>query len=295
MNTYTSDPSITEKVKKIVSDPQNLMFELQKKKKDVLMWIAFIILSILIYLFLSGGNFSFIYILSALTQTFSLFIIVYKVYFYQNTSGISLNSMICYLILISSRLTSTLFYYGYLPADSSGDWFYQLCEITSVVLVIIIIFFIKNLFRETAETENEDQIHYSYLVIPTFILALLVHTSLNRNFFTDIAWSFSMYLEAVSIYPQLYLFQKKGGVIESHTSHYVSLQGLSRFLSLIFWWFTYDELNNEMDDSFSIFHSYTGYFIIGSQILQIIIMIDFYYFYFKSLLKGEKMNISSEI
>ncbi len=285
------DESIGSKIKNLVPDKQNLMYELQKKKKDVFLWIGFVILCILIYVFLSSGEFSFFMVLSALTQCFSFFIIVWKVYSYQNSSGLSLNTMICYLLIIVSRLTSTLFYNGYLPSDSAGDWFYQLCEILSVAFCIIIILFITRLYRETAETEQEDQVHYSYIVVPSFILALLVHTGLNRNLLTDIAWSFSMYLEAFSIYPQLYLFQKKGGQIESYTSHFVSLQGLSRFLSLVFWFYTYDELNTELDDSISIFHSYTGYFLIASQVIQLLIMLDFYYYYFKSLLKGEKMNI----
>lgn len=295
MNYSTQDQSIRSKVKDFVSDPQNIMFELQKKKKDIFMWIGFIIVALVIYFCLSSGEFSFFMVLSAMTQTFSFFIIAHKVYVYQNTSGLSLNTMICYLILIGSRLTSTVFYSGYLPSDSAGDWFYQLCELCSVILIVIIIIFITKLFKETAETQDEDQINYKYLVIPAFILALLVHTGLNKNLITDIAWSFSMYLEAVSIYPQLYLFQKKGGQIESYTSHYVSLQGLSRFLSLVFWFYTYQELNEEIDDSISMFHHYTGYFLIASQVIQLIIMLDFYYYYFKSMLKGEKMNISTEI
>lgn len=287
--------NISSKIKDFLSDPQNLLFEFQRKKNDVFLWIGFVIFTLLVYIFISSKTFSFFLVLSVLSQFFSFFIVTYKVWLYQNSSGLSLNTMKCYLIIIISRLSSTMFYYGYLPSDDAGDWFYQLCEVLTVIFIVIIILFITKLFKETSETENEDQIDYKYLLLPAFILALLVHTGLNRNFFTDVAWSFSMYLESVSIYPQLFLFQKKGGQIESHTSHYVSLQGLSRLFSLIFWWYTYSELNSEMDDSYSAFHSYTGYFIIGSQIIQIIIMGDFYYYYIKAILKGEKMSISNDI
>jgi hypothetical protein len=104
--------------------------------------------------------------------------------------------------------------------------------------------------------------------------------------FCDINWAFSMYLEAVAIFPQILLFSKKRGQIESFTSHYVALCGLSRLFSLIFWWDTYEELI--ADDL--LFGAYVGYFIIGSQILQLIIMADYYYLYFKSILKGQALN-----
>jgi hypothetical protein len=104
-----------------------------------------------------------------------------------------------------------------------------------------------------------------------------------------------MYLEGVAIFPQIHLFQKKGGQIESYTSHYVSLQGLNRLLTLVFWYYTYEELNEENEDSYSFFHTYTGYFLIFSQVIQLLLMVEFYYFYFKSWFKGEKMSISSEI
>lgn len=46
--------------------------------------------------------------------------------------------------------------------------------------------------------------------------------ALNREFFSDTCWSLSMYLEAVAMLPQIYMFQKQasdeGGTVEvTHT------------------------------------------------------------------------------
>lgn len=295
MDNHTSASDIGAKVKDLISDPNNIVFELKKKKKDVIFWVALIVFMLIIYLTLSSGEFSFILVLASIVQMASFFIIAQKVYNFQNSSGLSINTMICYLIIMVSRLSSTLFYSGYLPSDEAGDWFYQLCEICSLILVVVNIIFITKLFKDTAESESEDQIDFKYLAVPCLILALLVHTNLNNNLITDVAWSFSMYLEGVAIFPQLHVFQKKGGQIEAYTSHYVSLQGLNRFLTLVFWYYTYEELNEESEDSYSFFHTYTGYFLIFSQLIQLILMCEFYYFYIKSFFKGEKMTISSEI
>ena len=135
-----------------------------------------------------------------------------------------------------------------------------------------------------------DSVPYYYLAVPALILALIIHTSLNRFFPTDVLWTFSMYLEAVAVFPQLKLFFNKKGQIEAYTSHYVALCGLSRIFSLIFWWDTFEELNNADYSSYSLFTEYSGYFIIVSQITQLLLMADYYYMYFKSFFKGESIN-----
>jgi ER lumen protein retaining receptor len=280
-----------KRMAEVVKDPQTLMFEMRKKRKDVIFWVAGIVLTLIVFLFISSKDYSFLIVLSSTVQMLSFVIILIKVYSYQNCSGLSLNTLISYLILLVARLSSTLFFNGYLPSDQAGDWFYQLTEIISLFCCCVLVYLMMYLFRDTANV-YDDTIDFKYLVGPTFLLALLVHTSLNRNFITDCLWTFSMYLEAVAVYPQIYLFQKKGGQIESYTSHYVALQGLSRVFSLVFWYDTYPELNEINDFSFSLFHHYCGYFICLSQLIQLIIMIDYYYIYFKSIFKGEKMVIS---
>ena len=133
---------------------------------------------------------------------------------------------------------------------------------------------------------SDGKIPFYILVIPSLVLGIIFRSGLNNNLFCDVNWAFSMYLEALAIFPQILLFTIKKGKIESFTSHYVALCGLSRLFSLIFWWDTYEELNSP--DLY--FGNYVGYFIIGAQILQLIIMADYYYLYFKSILKGQAIN-----
>lgn len=279
------------KIKDVLKDPQNLVYQINKNKKDVYFWIGGLSFILLIYLFISSKDFSFLLIISSMTQMLSFLLVFIKVRSHQTVSGLSLNSFTCYLILIIARLCSTLFYSGYLPADQAGDWFYQLNEIIAVALNALLVFSISNINRDTADT-SFDEVDFKYLTFPALGLALLVHTSLNNSFITDVLWTFSMYLETVAIYPQIHLFQKKGGQVEPYTSHYVALQGLSRLFSLIFWFYTYEELNETLETSYSLFHSYCGYFIIFSQVAQLLLMVDFYYLYFRSIYRRENMNVN---
>ena len=188
--------------------------------------------------------------------------------------------------MLFARLTSTLFYPGYLPSDSSGSWLYQLSDITSLLICILLIYLIYIKYRETSDIMSDGKVPFYVLAITSYILAIIFRSSLNNNAFCDINWAFSMYLEAFAIFPQILLFTIKKGQIESFTSHYVALCGLSRLFSLIFWYDTYEELFTDQ----VYFGRYVGYFIIGSQILQLIIMADYYYLYFKSILKGQAIN-----
>ena len=275
-----------EKLKDMSKDPKLLMFEMRKRRKDLIFWSSVIVSVLFIFIFISSKDFSFFLVLSSIIQTCAFVIILIKVTNYQNCSGLSSNTLICYCILLFARLTSTLFYPGYLPSDSSGSWLYQLSDILSLCICGLLIYLIYFKHNETSDIMLDNSIPFYYLAIPCYLLALLVRSSLNFNMFCDINWAFSMYLEAVAIFPQILLFSKKRGQIESFTSHYVALCGLSRLFSLIFWWDTYEELI--ADDL--LFGAYVGYFIIGSQILQLIIMADYYYLYFKSILKGQALN-----
>ena len=275
-----------EKIKGMSRDPKILVYEMKKRRKDIIFWTSVIIVILLIFVFISSKDFSFFLVLSSIVQTCAFLIILLKVTNYQSTSGLSANTLICYGILLFARLTSTLFFPGYLPSDSSGSWLYQLSDIISLLICFLLVYLIYFKYRETSDIMSDGKIPFYFLVIPSYILAIMFRSSLNNNAFCDINWAFSMYLETFAIFPQILLFTIKKGQIESFTSHYVALCGLSRLFSLIFWFDTYEELVTY--DLY--FGKYVGYFIIGSQILQLIIMADYYYLYFKSILKGQAIN-----
>lgn len=284
-----------DKFSKIVKDPQTILFYMKKNRKDIIFWTLGLLLIFFVYIFISSRDYSFLIVLSSLVQMLSFIVILLKVIGYESCSGLSYNTALCYTIILASRLTSTLFYHGYLPSDEAGDWFYQLTEIITLICSIILLIIIKGKYHDTYDYQH-DTLDFKYFVFPSLALASLVHTSLNRNLITDVLWTFSMYLETSAIIPQLVLFHSKKGQIEKYTSHFVALQGLSRLFSLLFWYDTYAELNETQSSSYSLFQEYCGYMVIASQVIQLIIMCDYYYYYFKSLWKGDGyMSITSEI
>ena len=198
-----------EKIKSISKDPKLLLYEAKKRKKDIIFWSSIIVIILLIFILFSSKDFSFFLVLSSIIQTCAFTIILVKVTNFQSVSGLSSNTLICYAILLFARLTSTLFYPGYLPNDSSGSWIYQLADIISLFICVLLIYLIHFKYKETADLMLDSKLPFYLLVIPTYVLAIFFRSSLNNNAFCDINWAFSMYLETLAIFPQILLFTLK--------------------------------------------------------------------------------------
>ena len=172
-----------EKLREMTRDTRILMFELKKRRKDIIFWFSVVFAILFIYIFISSKDFSFFLVLSSIVQTSAFVIILLKVTDRQNVSGLSANTLICYSILLFARLTSTLFYPGYLPNDSSGSWLYQLSDIISMLICCLLIYLLYFKYRETSDLILDNKIPFYFLVVPSYLLAVLVKSNLNNNFF----------------------------------------------------------------------------------------------------------------
>lgn len=110
-------------------------------------------------------------------------------------------------------------------------------------------------------------------IVPCVVLALLIHPSTSHHFVNRVFWAFCVYLEAVSVLPQLRVMQNTKvwycitklnllalknyifwevltelfpisyfQIVEPFTAHYVFALGIARFLSCAHWvlqvWFS---------------------------------------------------------
>ncbi|MBA0787380.1 hypothetical protein Gotri_025222, partial [Gossypium trilobum] len=64
-------------------------------------------------------------------------------------------------------------------------------------------------------------------VVPCAVLALCIHPTTSHNLLNQISWAFCVYLEAVSVLPQLRVMQNTK-IVEPFTAHYVSALGVAR-------------------------------------------------------------------
>lgn len=73
-------------------------------------------------------------------------------------------------------------------------------------------------------------------------------------------------------------------------------QAISRILSIIFWIFTYAELNElNREKSTSILPEYVGYWFMFSQIIHLFIMADFMYYWVRAIRRGEGVMLPTYV
>ena len=85
-------------------------------------------------------------------------------------------------------------------------------------------------FKLSYDSYSDSLTHY-YIYIGAFFMAVLIHKSLNP---ADFIWSFSIWLEAFGIMPQLFMIQKLKE-IENITAHYIFFLGLYRTFYIFHW------------------------------------------------------------
>jgi hypothetical protein len=181
--------------------------------------------------------------------------------------------MECYCAVFASRLCAIVPFQGYLPFDSSGDWFYQLCEGVGLCLACAALYLCRVRFAASHDTEN-DTLHSLWLILPAFLVSLVIHPHLNDHVPTDIAWAFALYLESVAVLCQFSMWMQKGKA-HPHITHFLAAQALSKFLSFIFWAASFGDLENP--DHY--IKSFVATWVVGVQLVQLLVMVDFMHNY----------------
>jgi ER lumen protein retaining receptor len=250
------------------------------------MWAGFFTASLLIYSFLSGGDFSFLMTYGAMARMFGFGILNVKTWKSQRASGVSIKTLQLYCLVFFFRLTSIMRHEGYLPYDKSGDWLYHCIELLALVFTAGALYGCMKPFSKTYQADLDRFGEFKvpsgfgavYLAVPVLVVALLVHPNLNADFFSDTAWTYAMYLESTALIPQLYMFQKQtSGVVELLTAHFVAALGFGRLMEFFFWIYSYHELANSSGSRLP------GYLALFSQFVQLILMVDFFWYYYMAV------------
>jgi len=245
----------------------------------------------------SDGDFSFLMTLSSMCSAFGMLMLCLQIVVSQSFSGISLKSLQLQAGTFLFRFLSTLFHEGYLPLDASGDFIYRGAEFISLAATSYLLYLAYTTLNRTYEEEKDsfgnfgptggDRSIYGavWIAAPALLLALLVHPSLNSSLWSDVAWTFALYMDVLAVAPQLFVFHKSGGSVAKYTSHYVFALGFGRLLQLGFWAFSYHELSHD--------GGFAGMCVMLAQVVGAVLMADYFYYYAKSQQKGVGMILPS--
>lgn len=168
--------------------------------------------------------------------------------------------------------------------------FYSLYNSVMKVLYIVstamIVYTIK--YKEpicsTYDKAQDSFLHWKFAVAPCAVIGLITYLFQSRFKMNiiDLCWTFSIYLESIAILPQLIVLQRYREV-ENLTGNYIFFMGAYRFLYILNWiWRSYNEAYYQ--------HHFVVYFC---GVLQTLLYVDFFYYYFKSKSKGGKFTLPS--
>lgn len=256
------------------------LFNRLTENEGMRVWGGFAAFAITVFWVFSSGDFSFLLTLSSLVSIFSFLMVAMTIEATKSVKGVSLKMMECYIAVFFFRLCAIIPFEGYLPFDKSGDWLYQVCEASGLCLAGSIVYLMRVQYAGTYDAAT-DQFNHLWIVLPAAGIALVLHPHLNNFFPTDVSWAFALYLESVTVLPQFFMFMKEGRA-QTHTSHFLAAQALSRLMSFIFWASSFSELSNPDHH----IKKFVGHWVVGIQLVQLVIMGDFCFHYVQALRKG---------
>jgi len=231
---------------------------------------------------MAGGEFSAILTLSVVFQSLAMTLLAVQVVIKRSMAGISVRALQLDVAAISLRLSSTTWLNGYLPVDMTGDWIYQLFDITSLA---ILSWLLHQAFFKQQHTyqASEDTLAVSPIVLGCALLAALLHADMNARPVFDALWLAGLLIGAVAVLPQLWLINRSNERCEALTSHYIAAMAVSRILSGTFMWHArFDITCDPWVEGFN----HAVWTILGAHALHLLLLADFAYYYVKAILKS---------
>eukprot|EP00469_Lotharella_globosa_P018340 CAMPEP_0167814952 /NCGR_PEP_ID=MMETSP0112_2-20121227/2731_1 /TAXON_ID=91324 /ORGANISM="Lotharella globosa, Strain CCCM811" /LENGTH=211 /DNA_ID=CAMNT_0007714275 /DNA_START=1 /DNA_END=636 /DNA_ORIENTATION=+ len=205
----------------------------------------------------------------------SIMILIFKIRSRKNCAGISLKSQMLYVLVFVTRYLDLFWNF-----NSLYNWIMKVIFISTSVYIVYLMKFVQPICL-TYRKETDDKLPVIYLIAPCAILALIF---IEFYEFAEYLWTFSIYLEAVAILPQLMVVHEyaknDGGFVENLTSHYVFTLGGYRFMYILNWIY---RVATEK--------GYRSWRVWIAGLIQTIIYCDFFFYYLKAFKSGGRTRL----
>ncbi|RDX99479.1 ER lumen protein-retaining receptor B, partial [Mucuna pruriens] len=181
------------------NSPVNVLFErLRKLSMKVKIFLgALLAVCALVSLKLTIKHHYHFFIVSESIHVVGIIALAYKLFALKTCSGLSLITQELTALFIAARLScSTL----------TEANIHTILDLISLLSTLLVIWMIRFKLKSSYIKELDNRRLY-FMVVPSAILAILIHPFTANWRLTRIVWAFSLYLEAVSILPQLRFMQ----------------------------------------------------------------------------------------
>lgn len=203
-----------------------------------------------------------------------IMVLIYKLTTERTCTGLSLKSQELTAIFLAVRL--------YCSFVMEYD-IHTLLDTATLVTTCWVIYMMRFKLKSTYLADSDNFPIY-YVVIPCAVIALAIHPTTRHHFVNRVLWAFCVYLEAVSVLPQLRVMQNSK-VVEAFTAHYVFALGVARFLSCAHW--VLQVLDSHGYLLTALGRGLWPSMVLLSEVVQTCILADFCYYYIKSMVEGQ--------
>ncbi|XP_001950887.1 ER lumen protein-retaining receptor [Acyrthosiphon pisum] len=201
-----------------------------------------------------------------LSHLLAILLLLVKIWKTRSCAGISGKSQILFAIVYTTRYLDL-----FTSFVSVYNSFMKIVFLSASYGTLYLMFF---KFKPTYD-HNHDSFRILYLIIPSLVLSFVI---VHVYTVMEILWTYSIYLEAVAIMPQLFMVSRTGEA-ETITSHYLFALGSYRALYILNWIYRYYT------------EDFLDMIVIIAGIVQTILYCDFFYLYITKVLKGKRLSL----
>ena len=223
------------------------------------------------------ANYNNLFIASEFVHAAGIIVLIYKLTTLKSCTGLSLQTQELTAIVLAVRIACYF---------SIGHSIHTVLDLAALGSTISVIYMMRFKVNATYH-EHLDKMRKHYLIIPCAIVAFFIHPNSALPILAKMAWAFGVFLEAISVLPQLQMMQRTQ-MIEPFTAHYVFALGVSRFFRAAYWIIRVYESTETY-----IFLLGRGYFwvpmVLLAEAVQSFILTDFCYYYLKSIVSGHRL------
>ncbi|KAG9143108.1 hypothetical protein Leryth_006352 [Lithospermum erythrorhizon] len=204
-----------------------------------------------------------------MTHLASVLVLLLKIHTIKSCAGISLKTQELFAIVFSARYLDL--FTGYI------SFYNTLMKLVFLGSSFSIVSYIRThkVVRRSYD-KDQDTFRHFFLLLPCMLLALVIN---GRFSFLEVMWTFSLYLEAVAILPQLVVLQRTRN-IDNLTGQYIFLLGAYRALYILNWIYRY----------FTEPH-FVHWIPWIAGLVQTLLYADFFYYYLESWKKNRKLEL----
>ncbi|ESR48420.1 hypothetical protein KPL70_016652 [Citrus sinensis] len=231
-------------------------------------------LAALVFLRMVVEDHDSLFVVAEAAHAIGISVLIYKLTKERTCAGLSLKSQELTAIFLAVRL--------YCSFVMEYD-IHTLLDSATLVTTLWVIYMMRFKLR-ASYMDDKDNFAIYYVLIPCAVLSFLIHPSTHHHLVNRISWAFCVYLEAVSVLPQLRVMQNTK-IVEPFTAHYVFALGVARFLSCAHWILQVLDTRGRLLTALG--YGLWPSMVLLSEIVQTFILADFCYYYVKSLIGGQ--------